>query len=354
MPASVPQVWSLWTPATPAAFAGAAALLVLLLFPNNSAQPLSFWPTESLQLPAPLAIRVVHPRPAFRPPQSTVAVATAWPTLTPWDTGQRPPPRPDPGQTPVRWAAALAALPGVALAAWLVVRKCSIRHHPPTGPVTALSIAETPPDAVTIALQADAVYGTACSVIYYALDPPFEWASGPRFARLMRESLRDGVGMLSEYDYDYENRAFVSPAWPRRCWALLHSQRRAGLASLLPRRATVAVLRTVRPKVTADLKQPRTTLGPDLQQQPALVYALLFMSGVVAYNLAQRHATYYRPDASRKDVRAEAMTLLEKVGAALGVEIENPTRMLKIIEEGYHRPDPGDMFDLNWGENEDD
>lgn len=67
----------------------------------------------------------------------------------------------------------------------------------------AAPIAETPPDAVTIALQADAVYGTACSVIYYALDPPFEWASGPRFARLMRESLRDGVGMLSEYDYDY-------------------------------------------------------------------------------------------------------------------------------------------------------
>jgi hypothetical protein len=62
---------------------------------------------------------------------------------------------------------------------------------------------------VALAKVADEAFNTACSVVYYAMEPPYDWASGARLEQLLRNALRDGLLMLSSEDIDEAS----APAW---------------------------------------------------------------------------------------------------------------------------------------------
>jgi len=195
-------------------------------------------------------------------------------------------------------------------------------------------VLDAPPDAVALAKEVDAVFATACSAMFFSLEPPLDWARGPRLSAVVRQALQDGLLMLEAEGMDPITRTPVYPYWPPSCWMALTNLRREGLPQLLPRKATVAVVTTIQPKGSADLQRPWVAMSPQLQQQPGVVYGIVYAAAVVANAFADAHLRGQFMKYEQQELKALRQRLLESATKAIGVEVIND-KIFRLIEEGY-------------------
>jgi hypothetical protein len=151
---------------------------------------------------------------------------------------------------------------------------------------------------------------------------------------VVRQALQDGLLMLEAEGMDPITRTPVYPYWPPSCWMALTNLRREGLPQLLPRKATVAVVTTIQPKGSADLQRPWVAMSPQLQQQPGVVYGIVYAAAVVANAFADTHLRGQFMKYEQQELKALRQRLLESATKAIGVEVIND-KIFRLIEEGY-------------------